>query len=190
VDEITRTIIPVGYQPSFTDSSGGVFGLGDVDFSAFFAPPSRGNVTVGIGPDFLLDTATHESLGTGKWSIGPAAVVVWTPGKFLVGGLLKHFWSFAGDGDRADVNLSIGQPFISYNLPKGWYIATAPLITANWEATSGNVWTVPVGGGFGRVFALSGQKINSQLQAFYNVVHPDAGPDWSLRFQIQLLFPR
>jgi hypothetical protein len=27
------------------------------------------------------------------------------------------------------------------------------------------------------------------LQAFYNVVKPTIGPDWSVRAQLQLLFP-
>jgi hypothetical protein len=41
-----------------------------------------------------------------------------------------------------------GQYFINYNLKKGFYIAWQPIITANWKARNGDVWTVPVGGGF------------------------------------------
>ena len=41
------------------------------------------------------------------------------------------------------------QYFINYNIKKGWYITLQPIITANWRASSGNVWTVPVGGGWG-----------------------------------------
>ena len=26
--------------------------------------------------------------------------------------------------------------------------------------------------------------------AYYNVVHPDSGPTWQIRFQVQLLFPK
>ena len=65
------------------------------------------------------------------------------------GFLILNFWSFAGDEDRADVNAMTLQPFINYNLPKGWYLTSSPLITANWEADDDNRWTVPIGGGSG-----------------------------------------
>ena len=45
------------------------------------------------------------------------------------------------------------------------------------------------GGGIGRLFKLDKLPINAQLQAFYNVVKPDAGANWTLRFQVQALFP-
>ena len=63
-------------------------------------------------------------------------------------------------------------------------------ITADWEADSDNRWTVPVGGGLGKIQRFGKLPINFQLQAFYNVVTPDNGADWQLRFQIQFLFPK
>jgi hypothetical protein len=92
-------------------------------------------------------------------------------------------WSYAGDEDRANVNFMDLQPFFFYNLPKGWYLGTVPLITANWEADSDNRWTVPIGGGIGRVFKIGNQPINAQLTAYRNVLTPDdSGADWQLRF--------
>ncbi len=83
------------------------------------------------------------------------------------------------------------QPFVNYNLDDGWYLTSSPLITANWEADSDNTWTVPVGGGFGKIFRIGTQPINASLQSFYNVEKPDdLGPEWSIRFQLQFLFPR
>jgi hypothetical protein len=32
--------------------------------------------------------------------------------------------------------------------------------------------------------------MNAQFQAFYNVEKPDFVGDWSLRFQLQFLFPK
>ena len=32
--------------------------------------------------------------------------------------------------------------------------------------------------------------VNAQLAAYDNVVTPDGGPDWQIRFQIQFLFPK
>jgi hypothetical protein len=99
-------------------------------------------------------------------------------------------WSFAGSGDR-DVNLLTWQYFINYNLPKGWYLSSPPIITANWEADrSGDTWTVPVGGGLGRIFRVGPLPVNTQIQGFYNAVKPRFGAEWELRLQVQLLFPR
>jgi len=94
-----------------------------------------------------------------------------------------------GSGNR-DVNLFTWQYFINYNLPRGWYLSSAPIITANWEADSGNVWTVPFGGGGGKIFRIGKQPMNAQVQAFYNVLKPDLGPQWQLRLQLQFLFPK
>ena len=67
---------------------------------------------------------------------------------------------------------------------------SAPINTADWKADSGNRWTVPLGGGVGKVFRLGKLPININSQALYNVEHPDFGPDWQLRFQMQFLFPK
>ena len=48
---------------------------------------------------------------------------------------------------------------LNYNLPKGWYLTTSPVITANWEARSDNRWTVPIGGGIGRIFKIGDQPV-------------------------------
>jgi hypothetical protein len=37
--------------------------------------------------------------------------------------------------------------------------------------------------------ALGATTTNAQVKAFGNVETPQDGPDWQLRFQIQLLFP-
>jgi hypothetical protein len=60
----------------------------------------------------------------------------------------------------------------------------------NWNAGSGQQWTVPIGGGIGRIFKIGGQDFNAQLAAYYNIIHPDEAGDWQLRFQLSLLFPR
>jgi hypothetical protein len=49
---------------------------------------------------------------------------------------------------------------------------------------------VPIGGGAGKIFRIGKQPLNAQIQAFYNVVKPDNGPDWTLRVQLQFLFPQ
>ena len=130
-------------------------------------------------------------LGSDKWSIGPAAVGLTIKPPWVFGALVQNIWSVAGSSRSPDVNQMLLQYFVNYNLPKGWYLTSSPIITANWEADSDNTWTVPVGGGFGRLFTMGKLPVNMQVQGFYNVEKPDdIGPDWTLRFQIQVLLPR
>jgi len=199
VNLINRTIFPLIYLPDLTSglpelpegiSGGSTFGLGDINYTGWLSPVGGGPVTFGIGPSISFPSATDDVLGSEKWSAGPSAVAVAQPGPFVVGGLIRQLWSFAGKSDRQDVSQMLIQPFVNYNLPEGWFLVSAPIITANWEADSDNRWLVPIGGGGGRVFKIGPQPLNMSLQAYYNVEKPEFGPDWSLRFAISFLFPK
>jgi hypothetical protein len=63
-------------------------------------------------------------------------------------------------------------------------------MTADWTRNSGDQWTLPIGGGVGKVFSIGAQPVNMSLQAYDNVIKIDGGADWQLRFQVQLLFPK
>jgi hypothetical protein len=186
---ITRTIIPVINQPSPAPGFRSAFGLGDINPTLFLSPAKPGKFTWGLGPALTFPTATDSLLGTGKWSAGPSAVGLTMPGHWVLGALVSQQWSFAGWGDK-DVSAFLVQPFINYNLSNHWYLTTSPIITANWKASGDDRWIVPLGGGVGKIFKLAGKlPVNAQLAAYANVVKPDFGPDWQLRFQFQFLFP-
>ncbi len=196
---ITRTIVPVIYLPTVTnslpelpeaDADGDKFGLGDINVSAFLSPVTKGPFTVGVGPSLSLRTATSGRLGTEKWSAGPTAVGLVTAKPWVAGALVRQLWSFAGKDDREDVNQTLVQPFVNYNLPEGWYLVSAPIITANWKADKDNAAMVPVGGGLGRVFKIATQPVNANVQGYYNAIHPDFAPEASLRVQFTFLFPK
>lgn len=195
---INRFIVPLAYQPELaripllsggTESIGDVFGLGDIVYQGFLSPKNSGSFTWGIGPILSFPTATDELLGTGQWSAGPAAVGLVTSGRIVMGALINQQWSYAGDGDRSDVSLMTIQPFFNYNFDRGWYVTTSPIITANWMSEPDEQWTVPMGGGFGRVFLMGRQPVNASLQAYWNVVKPEGAADWTIRAQLTLLFP-
>ncbi len=185
---ITRTIMPIISQPP-QPGVRSASGLGDINPTFFFSPAKSKKFIWGAGPTFTFPTATDSMLGNGKWCAGPAAVALTMQGHWVIGALANNQWSFAGWGDR-NVNAMLVQPFVNYNLPHGWYLVTAPIITADWEANSDNRWTVPVGGGVGKIQRFGKLPVNFQLQAFYNVEKPDNGADWQLRFQVQFLFPK
>jgi len=189
---ITRTIGALVFQPDVTQAHLGTFGLNDINPSFFFSPANPGKVIWGAGPTFLLPTASDDVLGTGKLSVGPAAVAVIQPGKWTLGLLISNLFSVAGPRGRANVNSMTLQYFVNYNLKKGYYLTSQPINTANWNAPSGNVWLVAVGGGIGRIMRLGFQPVNVSVQAYGNVKRPDVlpSPTWQLKFQIAFLYPK
>jgi len=188
---ITRTILPIIYQPDVLSNSGGDTGLGDLNFTAWFTPRKAGKFLWGLGGTLVIPTATEDTTGSDKWSAGPSVVLLLIQGPWVVGGLASNFWSFAGNSDRQDVNFFFSQLVINYNFSQGWYLTSAPIITADWKADNGNRWTLPLGGGAGKVFRLGKLPINTSIQAYYNVEKPElTGAQWQFRFQFQFLFPR
>lgn len=108
----------------------------------------------------------------------------------MLAGLINNQWSVGGSNSlRPAVNAFFAQPFITYNMADGWYLHTSPQITANWLAASGQQWTVPVGGGFGRFFKVGQQPVSASIDAYYNAVHPTGMSDWQLRTSVLFLFP-
>ena len=99
----------------------------------------------------------------------------------MLGVLLNNQWSVGGNPLTPAVNAFLAQPFANYNMAHGWYLTTSPIITSNWLAASGQQWTVPIGGGVGRVFKVGDQPVNAQVAAYYNAVRPTGTSDWQLR---------
>jgi hypothetical protein len=187
---ITRVIQPIVWQPYTNQTTGGEFGLGDMNPTFFLSPAKPGKVIWGVGPAFLIPTATNSLLGQGKFGIGPSVVALIQPGHWTLGGLVNNIWSVAGSSNRPDVNQMTFQYFINYNLPKGWYLSSAPIITANWEVSQPNRWTMPVGGGVGRIMRIGFQPVNLSAQFYGNPVRPSGTSPWGMRLSIAFLFPK
>lgn len=185
---ISRTIIPVVSQPDPILNSN-TNGIGDITQSLFFSPVNSGALIWGAGPVFTIPSATDPILGAGKLLLGPTAVLLTTPGHWVIGVLLNNQWSVDGNPLRSPVNAFLAQPFINYNMAQGWFLTTAPIITANWLAAPGQQWVVPIGGGVGRVFKIGEQPVSASVAGYYNVINPTGAPNWQLRASLALLFP-
>jgi hypothetical protein len=186
---ITRTIVPIINQPSLSPGSDSSTGIGDINPQFFFSPAKPGSLIWGAGPAFLIPSATNDVLGSDKWCAGPAAVVLKMDGPWVYGAVGSYLASTGGAGPSS-VSLVTVQPLVNYNMSEGWYLTSSPIITGNLMADSAQRWTVPLGGGLGRVFHMGKMPVNMQLAAYGNAIKPDNGPDWQLRFQIQFLFPK
>jgi len=194
---ITRTILPIISQPAFTPNGSRTNGIGDVQVSAFLSPASPGAWIWGVGAITQLPTHSNNLLGNNNAGIGPTAVFMHLEhgSPWVYGVLANNVWSVNGSaspvsGSSPSYNNGLIQPFLNYNFESGAYITSSPILTVNWEARGSQQWTVPMGGGVGKLFKLGKLPVNTSLSAYYSVVRPDFAPNWNVRLQIQLMFPK
>jgi len=189
---ITRTIVPVISQPQLSPTMDRKNGIGDTVFSAFLSPAQPHGLIWGVGPVVQLPTNTSDELGNKNWGLGPTFVVLHLEhgDPWVYGVLANNIWSLSSSKQGGAYNNGLIQPFVNYNFPGGFYLVSGPILTVDWKADSGQQWTVPVGGGIGKIFHFGKLPVNTSLQAYYNVVHPDNGANWQLRAQVQFMFPK
>ncbi len=189
---ITRTILPLVWQPSLAPAHTVPFGTGPTSFSMFLSPSQPKNGIVwGVGPIIQLPTISSKTLGSNVWGAGPNVVVVLMKGTIVTGALLNNVWSFGGTQGASGTryNNFLFQPFFNYNFDRGWFMGTSPSITANWLAAGDQAWTLPLGGQFGRLIKLGGKiPLNLSLGAYSNVLRPKFGPVWQIRAQATVIF--
>jgi hypothetical protein len=206
VNLINRFTVPLMYlggqdSISANDPEGGLggqtiypgtndeFGLGNITYQTFFSPAEPGPFIWGVGSALVLPTNSDSTFGGDTWSAGPTALILSIKGPWVVGFLGQHVWSFAEHGSEPNVNSTLLQPIFNYNVGKGWYLTSVPVITANWEAD--DEWTIPVGGGLGRLIRIGGKlPVDFKLAAYYNVEKPRFGPEWNLQFTVKFLLPK
>jgi hypothetical protein len=184
-DLFARPSLSVNYQPSPHEQ----FGLTDMQSSFFFSPHSANKWIWGIGPIFQFPTATSPELGTGRWSAGPTAALIYSNGPWFGGVLTYQLMSFAGNRTRGSVNQTYIEPEVSYNLESGWYGDVDPPMTFDWTAAAANGWTIPIGADVGKAFSVGSQAMGIQLGAYDLLKRPDGTPQWIIRVQLTALFP-
>ena len=182
INHIARATLPV-----VTDSPSGKRGLSDlVLFDLVVFNESWGRW--GIGPVLLFPTASNDALGAEKWAAGPALGFVASQPGLLLGLFNQNLFSYAGDDDRDDVNVSILQPIVNYSLPDKWSLGTSEMnITYDWEESK---WTaLPLGIKLARLTRLGGVPVQFAGSYEYNFADDDVAPEWTLNVTVKLLFP-
>jgi hypothetical protein len=187
---IVRLIAPFVGQPALFDGGVAAGGMSDL-VTSFFISPAKSGIIWGAGPVVVLPSTAEPTLGTGKWSAGPTAVVLRQTGPWTVGALWNQVWSFSGDARRSDVNQMFLQPFLTYQATPTVTLILQSETTANWNAeSSDDTWTVPIN------FLVSKLSTFGPFPASYQIgvgafpLHPNVGPSWKIRSAIVLLLPR
>lgn len=187
---ISRTILPLAWQNDVAGPSGDQFGLRDITQSLFFSPkkPTDDGIIWGVGPAFLVPTATDPLLGSKQWGAGPTGVVLKQFDGWTVGMLANHIWSFAGDNDRSDINSTYMQPFVSYTTKDAWTFTLNTESTYNWEAED---WSIPINFQVSKIVKLDKLPVSLTAGVRYWAESPDTGPEgWGFRTAITFLFPK
>jgi len=183
---ITRTILPIISQDDIVPGAGSQFGLGDTSVSLFFSPTETGEsgIVWGVGPVFVLPTASDRLLGADKWAAGPAALALTMRGSWTLGILANHVWSFAGDNDRDDISSTFLQPFIAYTTPTAWTFSAQTESTYNWKTER---WSVPVNVAASKLVMFGKLPVSLQAGVGYWLDAPRSGAD-GVRYRLQANF--
>ena len=123
----------------------------------------------GVGVVTQLPTHSNDELGNKNWGLGPSFVVLHLEkgDPWVYGVLVNNIWSVGSREGAPSYNNGLIQPFLNYNLPDGAYLTSSPVLTVDWKANSGNRWTVPLGGGIGKIFHFGRLPVNMQIAAYY-----------------------
>ena len=172
--------------PAAVTTPGGETGFGDMRFTnVAILDPGRA-VLVGVGAALVFPTATEPETGQEKWQAGPAVAMAYAPKNWSIGFLAQNPISFAGDDDRLDVNALFLQPFITYQLGKGWFVRSVPQMLFNWESDEE---IVPLDLGAGRVVRIGGQTVNFFVEPFWSPINSENGPKYGFTVGVGLLYP-
>lgn len=187
---ISRTVVPLLDQKDL--APGGALdasGVGDITQSLFFSPkaPTSGGWIWGVGPVFLLPTASEKVLGSEKWGLGPTAVVLKQENGWTYGVLGNHIWSVGGEDQRNDISATYLQPFFGYTTRKFTTFMINTESTYDWKNSA---WTVPINLTATQMLRIGGQPLTLQAGARYWAESPQGGPEgWGFRFAVTFLFP-
>ncbi|KRB54680.1 hypothetical protein [Flavobacterium sp. Root186] len=183
---ITRYILPVVDQQDVIGENTHEFGLSDATVTAFFAPKTKG-IILGVGPAFLVPTATEKFLGTEKFGVGPSVLVMHQGKGLSIGFIANQIWSVAGNEDRADFNQFYTQIFLTHSYKSGASLGITSEITQNWE---GNTTLITLSPNVGAITKLGGQTMQFAVMPLIPIVgHSDIRPDWGLRAVVAFVFP-
>ena len=129
---LMRASLPVNTYPA-PPGMDAKTGLGDLNvFAACLFDTGMPSLSVGLGPQITLPTATDDALGSGKWSAGLVHTLFDASSKtFQYGYLLSWQASFAGANDRDKVNVGAFQPFAFYQLGGGSYLRSTAVMSYN-----------------------------------------------------------
>jgi len=155
-----------------SENKDGDWGISPTDLFALILPFDWGTGRAGLGPDIVIPGSSK--VGSSEWSYGLAGAVIqrFLNDKMMVGLLVQQTWGQRdvydlGQGVPTDevetgANPLIINPFINYQLGRGWYLGTNDLVAQySWEFGG---WKLPVGARLGYVLVQPASSWNFYVE--------------------------
>jgi len=182
---IFRPAIPLLIDQPVFDAASGEFdtesGIGDIGYDLAYAPKSEDGRLLAYGIVGTIPTATEDSLGTDRWTLGPEFFIGKVSKKYVLGALLTHQWDIAGSGD-ADISLTSFNLFYVLLPGGGWNVGTAPIMTYDNENDEA---TIPINLNAGKTVIWNGRPWKLGAEINYFIDAPDAfAQEWFIGFNI------
>ena len=193
INLITRPVFTLFQSvphPTLTGDDERTTAFGDTILATVLSPAGTEPWIFGAGPTWIFPTASSDFTGQGKWQVGPAVGGGYITGKFMIAAFVQQWWSFAGDADRRDTNQMNILPLIYRFFGDGWSVGYSGSILADWKASGGDVWTVPLGLSVGKVIMFGKLPVQVQIAGQYFVERPKFGPEWNIQLQLTPVIPR
>lgn len=183
---INRVIIGYIYESENVSGEGTFLGLEPLSWTVFFSPSADNPLSWGLGPSFLIPIGSENqsgSAGIGGFFI--AVVKRWT-----IGLLLNNVWSMSDRAGINDVNELTLQYYLTYDVAENWFLRSVSTLQADWEAASGDQWTIPLGLGLGWETEVQGVDLGISVQGFGFASKPEGEPDWKIEFEVEVKVPK
>lgn len=195
---VTRPVIPLFVSQPHPNTNDPLdmdrtIAFGDITLLQLVAPGPKlvGGWLIGAGPSWIFPTGGSDFTGSGKYQVGPAAIAGYLSDKWIAGALVQNWFSFAGSDSRDTTNSMNLQPFFSWFLHDGWSVGYSGNVLANWEAKSGDVWTVPIGVQVAKVVKFGPLPVRLALGGQYMPIHPDEfGQKWNIQIVLSPVLPK
>lgn len=166
------------------------YGMADSLFQGLLITPpldAGERWVMAFGTQVLFPTGSHDQMGTGKWQLAPTVAVraglpEVSPGSFFAL-IVRDQFSFAGAGDRRDINDLVIQPIINFQLPDNWFITMAPEMRFNLE--EGGDAFIPFDIQVGKMIRPG---VVGSVQFDVPIVDDYEQYDWQVEFRIGFFF--
>jgi hypothetical protein len=175
-------------SPTITPTNGrfvsGHDHLDDIGIDVAYGGVNENGLISLLGFASVWPSSDDGSTERKQWLFGPEFALGQVTSWGLFGARAKHLTTIAGEGlydgeGQWDTNETSLKIFFAYALGNGWQIESNPTILYDWEAVSGNEWTVPIGAGVSRTIMLGNVPMKLAFDIRNFVVSPDRfGPEW------------
>jgi outer membrane putative beta-barrel porin/alpha-amylase len=162
-------------------------GLGDATAQMLLIPTPPGRFEWGFGAKAGFPTARSEQMGTGRWTLAPTAVFMWHPDWMrndgFFGVTLRDTFDTGLPHDRDEIHYGTIQPQFQWNLPRHWFLATAPEFKCDFRHE--NRWYVPADLMIGKMLS---ERWLVSLDGQYAITNHLELPNWTVEFRVAFFF--